>query len=146
MIFDIENSLWKSDFDTFWQPVSGWIHKIHWFHLNTVERKKSENYTFFYDSRSHPLHQDVLAYGCRYGLVYMVNISGKGRIIHKIRAHDEDIQGLDWSSETPEIFKGQAHYIFSRIWIYEFCFHKIFFDLFFYKVLRSFLLQSKVPI
>ena len=29
----------------------------------------------------------------------------KGRIIHKIRAHDEDIQGLDWSSETPEIFK-----------------------------------------
>ena len=35
----------------------------------------------------------------------MVNISGKGRIIHKIRAHDEDIQGLDWSSETPEIFK-----------------------------------------
>ena len=21
MIFDIENSLWKSDFDTFWQPV-----------------------------------------------------------------------------------------------------------------------------
>ena len=75
----------------------------------------------FYDSRSHPLHQDVLAYGCRYGLVYMVNISGKGRIIHKIRAHDEDIQGLDWSSETPEIFKGQAHYMFSRIWIYEFC-------------------------
>ena len=72
------------------------------------QKKRSANYTFFYNSRSHPLHQDVLAYGCRYGLVFMVNISGKGRIIHKIRAHDEDIQGLDWSSETPEIFKGQS--------------------------------------
>ena len=27
MNFDIENSLWKSDFDTFWRPVSGWILK-----------------------------------------------------------------------------------------------------------------------
>ena len=24
---EIENSVWKSDFETFWQPVSGWIHK-----------------------------------------------------------------------------------------------------------------------
>ena len=137
MIFDKENSLWKSDFDTFWRPVSGWSHKIHWFHLNTVDtveyswQKKVWELHLFYDSRSHPLHQDVLAYGCRYGLVYMVNISGKGRIIHKIRAHDEDIQGLDWSSETPEIFKGQAYCVFLRIWLYEFCFHKIFFVLFF---------------
>ena len=37
MILDLENSLWKSDFDTFWQPVSGWIHKIRWFHLITVD-------------------------------------------------------------------------------------------------------------
>ena len=55
--------------------------------------------------RSHPKNQDIVAYGCRYGLVYIVNISGKGRVIHKIRAHDEDIQGLDWSLETPEVFK-----------------------------------------
>ena len=37
MILDIENSLWKSDFDTFWWPVSGWIHKVHWFHLSTFD-------------------------------------------------------------------------------------------------------------
>ena len=37
MILDIESSLWKSDFDTFWQPVSGWIQKWQWFHLNSVD-------------------------------------------------------------------------------------------------------------
>ena len=33
IIFDIENSVCKSDFDTFRQPVSGWIQKIQWFHF-----------------------------------------------------------------------------------------------------------------
>ena len=28
MIFDIENSLWKSKIGTFWRTVSGWRHKI----------------------------------------------------------------------------------------------------------------------
>ena len=31
MILDIENSLWKSNADTFWQPVCGWIQKIFFF-------------------------------------------------------------------------------------------------------------------
>ena len=48
MIFDKDNSLWKSGFDTFWRPVSGWIHKIHLFHLNTVDRKTSLRITSFF--------------------------------------------------------------------------------------------------
>ena len=37
IIHGIENSCWKSDLDTFWQPVSGWIHKVLKFHLITVD-------------------------------------------------------------------------------------------------------------
>ena len=28
----------NSDFDNFWQPFSGLIHKGYWFYLNTVEK------------------------------------------------------------------------------------------------------------
>ena len=37
MIFDIENSLWKSKIGTFWQSVTRWRLKIWYFHLNTVD-------------------------------------------------------------------------------------------------------------
>ena len=56
--------------------------------------------------KSHPKNPDLIAFGCRLGLVYVVNINGKGQILQKIRAHDEDIQGIDWChEEVPEIFK-----------------------------------------
>ena len=47
--------------------------------------------------RPHPVEDDVVAFGCRQGLVYIVSLSGKGKHLQKIRAHDEDIQGIDWS-------------------------------------------------
>ena len=56
--------------------------------------------------KAHPVHHELLAFGCRLGLVYIVNINGRGRIIQKIRAHDEDIQGVDWCHESiPDIFE-----------------------------------------
>ena len=44
--------------------------------------------------KSHPIQEDVVAFGCRQGLVF---IARKGKTFHKIRAHDEDIHGIDWS-------------------------------------------------
>ena len=56
--------------------------------------------------KAHPVHHELLAFGCRLGLVYVVNINGRGRIIQKIRAHDEDIQGIDWCHESiPDVLK-----------------------------------------
>jgi gem associated protein 5 len=58
--------------------------------------------------KSHPFHPDLVAYGVRNGLVFIVNISGNGKIVHKIRAHDEDIHGLDWSpSLTRDVLKDE---------------------------------------
>ena len=37
MIFDVENSLWKSKIGTFWQTVTRWRLKIWEFHLTTVD-------------------------------------------------------------------------------------------------------------
>ena len=46
MIFDKENSLWKSNFDSFWQPVDEFTKYIDFIWIQLTE-KKSENYTFF---------------------------------------------------------------------------------------------------
>ena len=51
----------------------------------------SQIFQILYNSNS------ILAFGCRQGLVYIVSLSGKGKQLQKIRAHDEDIQGIDWS-------------------------------------------------
>ena len=58
---------------------------------------------------SHPSLEDIVAFGCRQGLVYIVNIIGKGKVIHKIRAHDEDIYGIDWAPTEiiHELFKNE---------------------------------------
>ena len=59
---------------------------------------------------SHPNLEEIVAFGCRQGLVFIVNIQGKGKVIHKIRAHDEDIYGIDWAPTTEnihEIFKNE---------------------------------------
>lgn len=44
----------------------------------------------------HPEDEEILAFACKLGLVYVVHIGGKGKIMEKIRVFDEDVQGLDW--------------------------------------------------
>ena len=60
--------------------------------------------------RRHPTSEGVVALGCKLGLVLVVNVSGKGKVIHKIRAHNEDIQGIDFSpkNEIHELFNDET--------------------------------------
>ena len=45
----------------------------------------------------HPKDEDVAAFGCKLGLVFIVNLRGTGRILHKMRGHDEDVYSVAWS-------------------------------------------------
>ena len=45
----------------------------------------------------HPTKSDILALGCKLGLVLIVNTQGTGRILQRMRGHDEDVYGLAWS-------------------------------------------------
>jgi len=55
----------------------------------------------------HPHDAATVAFGCKLGLILIVNILGAGKIKQKIRFHDEDIQGLSWSpSRKREVFLG----------------------------------------
>ncbi|TRY71553.1 hypothetical protein TCAL_05401 [Tigriopus californicus] len=51
-----------------------------------------------------PHHKDVLAVGCRHGLVLIVGLNGPGKILSKIRAHDEDIQSISWCPDMGNLF------------------------------------------
>ena len=41
--------------------------------------------------------EDVAAFGCKLGLVFIVNLRGTGKILHKMRGHDEDVYSVAWS-------------------------------------------------
>ena len=102
------------------------INAISWINLETIvtgddqgnlviwdiNAKQTKVMTFSKNSifviKAHPDREDTIAFGTRYGYCFVVNVSGKGRLLHKIRAHDQDIQGLDWCPETPEIFKEET--------------------------------------
>ena len=45
----------------------------------------------------HPQKPEIVAIGCKLGLVLIVNIDGTGRIHQRMRGHDEDVYGVSWS-------------------------------------------------
>ena len=45
----------------------------------------------------HPDDPDLVGFGCKLGLVMIVSVSGTGRIVHRMRGHDEDVYSLAWS-------------------------------------------------
>lgn len=51
-----------------------------------------------------PHHKDLVALGCRHGLVLIVGLSGQGKMLSKIRAHDEDIQNISWCPDIGNLF------------------------------------------
>ena len=44
--------------------------------------------------------EDVAAFGCKLGLVFIVNLRGTGKILHKMRGHDEDVYSVAWSPSS----------------------------------------------
>ena len=44
--------------------------------------------------------EDVAAFGCKLGLVFIVNLRGMGKILHKMRGHDEDVYSVAWSPRS----------------------------------------------
>jgi len=42
--------------------------------------------------RASPHEKGILAFGCKNGFVFVVDVEGKGKVLHKIHAHEEDIQ------------------------------------------------------
>ena len=44
--------------------------------------------------------EDVAAFGCKLGLVFIVNLRGTGKILHKMRGHDEDVYSVAWSPRS----------------------------------------------
>ncbi|XP_033632264.1 gem-associated protein 5-like [Asterias rubens] len=73
-----------------WNPVSG------------------ENREFVPERRpigslaSCPHDGDYIAVGYKTGLVLILDISGKGQIIHKLRGHDDEVQSICWSPALGE--------------------------------------------
>ena len=58
----------------------------------------------------HPGRADTAALGCKLGLVLIVNIEGSGRVLQKMRGHDEDVYGVAWSpASTGLVLGGQEH-------------------------------------
>ena len=47
----------------------------------------------------HPTNPDVAAFGCKLGLVFIVSLSSTGRVIHRMRGHDEDVFSVQWCPE-----------------------------------------------
>ena len=38
----------------------------------------------------------MAAFGCKHGLVFLVSVAGGGRVLFKLRGHDEDVYSLAW--------------------------------------------------
>ena len=49
---------------------------------------------------AHPSDPDLAAFGCKLGLVYIVSLRGGGKVVHRMRGHDEDVYSLAWSPST----------------------------------------------
>ena len=45
----------------------------------------------------HPTQVDLVAVGCKMGQLLLVNIQGNGRVLSRLRGHEEDVYGLSWS-------------------------------------------------
>ena len=50
-----------------------------------------------YAAACHPDNPEVAALGCKLGLVLIVSLQGGGRVLQRMRGHDEDVYGLSWS-------------------------------------------------
>jgi WD40 repeat protein len=63
---------------------------------NTTRKLFLGKYTIFCLAL-HPDEPEVAAFGCKLGLVLIVSLAGGGRILQKMRGHDEDVYALAWS-------------------------------------------------
>ena len=48
----------------------------------------------------HPTQPDLVAVGCKLGHLMLVNTQGTGRIVTRLRGHEEDVYSLAWSPST----------------------------------------------
>lgn len=52
-----------------------------------------------------PHNEKIVAVGLKSGLIYIINLVGKGDIIYKLRGHDKEIQSLSWCPISYNVFK-----------------------------------------
>ena len=48
----------------------------------------------------HPTQADVVAVGCKLGHLLLLNTQGTGRILSRLRGHEEDVYSLAWSPSS----------------------------------------------
>ena len=48
----------------------------------------------------HPTQPDLVAVGCKLGHLMLVNTQGTGRVVTRLRGHEEDVYSLAWSPST----------------------------------------------
>ena len=49
---------------------------------------------------AHPTQADLVAVGCKLGHLLLVNTQGTGRVLARLRGHEEDVYSLAWSPST----------------------------------------------
>ena len=57
----------------------------------------------------HPTQADLVALGCKMGHLMLVNTQGTGRILSRLRGHEEDVYSLAWSPTNNTMLGDTQH-------------------------------------
>ncbi|KAG7201057.1 hypothetical protein KM043_017605 [Ampulex compressa] len=55
-----------------------------------------------------PHDADLVAVGCKSGLIYIVDLRKKGTVVYKLRGHDLEIVSLSWCPSEVNVLKGEG--------------------------------------
>ena len=91
---------------------------VTWDLVTNTTKKLNYGKHVIYCLAVHPYDPEVAAFGCKLGLVLIVNLSGSGRVLQRMRGHDEDVYALAWSpSDQTQVSPGESSVVDPELFI-----------------------------